>query len=74
MSLIVGLGVIAFDPYQGLVLRHGKTQEQRRQLWQEFDQHETQILKNGSISEFARMPRRNGALPHARQPTSKGGR
>jgi len=74
MSLIAGLGVTAFDAYQGLVLRHGKAQEQRRQLRQEFDQHETQILKKGPISESARMPRRNGALPHAHRPTSKGGR
>ena len=74
MSLIAGLGITAFEAYQGLVLRYGKTQEERRQLRLELDQHEIQILEKGGIGELARMPRRDGALPHARRSTTKGQR
>lgn len=74
MSLIAGLGITAFEAYQGLVLRYGKTQEERRQLRLELDQHEIQILEKGGIGELARMPRRDGPLPHARRPTTKGQR
>ena len=74
ISLTVGLGITAFEAYQGLVLRYGKTQEERRQLRLELDQHEIQILEKGGIGELARMPRRDGALPHARRSTTKGQR
>ena len=74
MSLMAGLGITAFGAYQGLVLRYGKTQEERRQLRLELDQHEIQILEKGGNGERARMPRRDGALPHARRPTTKGQR
>ena len=74
MSLVAGLGITAFEAYQGLVLRYGKTQEERRQLRLELDQHEIQILEKGGIGELARMPRRDGALPHARRSTTKGQR
>jgi len=52
----------------------GKTQEERRQLRLESDQHEIQILEKGGIGELARMPRGNGALPNAHQSTAKGQR
>lgn len=74
MSLMAGLGITAFGAYQGLVLRYGKTQEERRQLRLELDQHEIQILEKGGIGELARMPRRDGALPHARRSATKGQR
>jgi hypothetical protein len=74
MSLIAGLGITAFEAYQGLVLHYGKTQEERRQLRLELDQHEIQMLEKGGIGELARMPRRDGPLPHARRPTTKGQR
>ena len=74
MSLVAGLGITAFEVYQGLVLRYGKTQELRRQLNLEADQHEIQMLEKGGIGELARMPRRDGPLPHARRPTTKGQR
>ena len=74
ISLTVGLGIAAFEAYQGLVLRYGKAQEERRQLRLELDQHEIQILEKGGIGELARMPRRDGPLPHARRPTTKGQR
>ena len=74
ISLTVGLGIAAFEAYQGLVLRYGKAQEERRQLRLELDQHEIQILEKGGIGELARMPRRDGALPHARRSTTKGQR
>ena len=69
MSLIAG-----FESYQGLVLRYGKTQEQRRQIRLEADEHEKHILKKGGVGELARMSRGNGALPPSRRPTSKGER
>ena len=74
MSLIAGLGITAFEAYQCLVLRYGKTQEERRQLRLELDQHEIQILEKGGIGELARMPRGNGALSNTRRPTAKGQR
>jgi len=74
MSLIAGLGIAAFEAYQGLVLRYGKTQEERRQLRLESDQHEVQLLEKGSIGELARMSRGNGPLPNARRSTTKGQR
>ena len=74
ISLIAGLGITAFETYQGLVLRYSKAQEERRQLRLELDQHEIQILEKGGIGELARMPRRDGALPHARRSTTKGQR
>ena len=74
MSLIAGLGIAAFETYQGLVLRYGKTQEQRRQLRLASDQHEIKILEKGSNSEPARMPRGNGALPNTHRSTPKGKR
>ena len=74
MSLIAGLGIAAFEAYQGLVLRYGKAQEERRQLRLELDQHEIQILEKGGIGELARMPRGNGALSNTRRPTAKGQR
>ena len=72
MSLVAGLGITAFEVYQGLVLRYGKTQELRRQLNLEADQHEIQMLEKGGIGELARMPRGNGALPNTPRSITKG--
>ena len=72
MSLIVGSGIAAFEAYQGLVLRYGKTQEERKQLRRQGDQYEMQRLEKRGIGELARMPRGNGALSNTRRPTAKG--
>ena len=74
MSLIAGLGIDAFEAYQGLVLCYGKTQEERRQPRLESDQHKVQLLEKGGIGELARMPRGNAPLPNPRRSTAKGQR
>ena len=71
MSLVAGLGITAFEVYQGLVLRYSKNQALRRDLNLQADQYEIQTLEKGGIGELARMPRGNGTLPHAHRPITK---
>ena len=72
LSLIAGLGIAAFEAYQGIALRYHKAQAQRLQLWLAADQHEIEILAKKESNELTRMPRGHRSVPFTRRPTLKG--